>query len=395
MKILIVHNKYLEPGGEDEVVEAERRMLEGFGHEVVSYVRSNENIRALNLWGKVSFVIKDAYWSHKTYHEIRELIKKEKPNLAHFHNTFHYISPAAYDACFDEHLPVVQSIHNYRFFCPIGTFYRNNRVCEDCIHFGRKSAIIHKCWKNSYVASGVLVGILNSMEKRNIFSRIGHFIVFSEFSRKKLIGYGFPKEKISLKPNFLDVDPGISKEEGKYVLFAGTLRPYKGILTLLKAWKNLKTKIPLKIVGSGPLRGEIESFIQDQPIELSGQKSPSELFDMIKESLFVIVPSECYETFSMVTMEAYACGIPVIASHIGALGDIVDDHKTGLFFKPGDFNDLSKKVDILLNDRWLINEMGKNARRKYEKQYTPKSVYGSLIKAYQKAIESSKSYITN
>src|SRR3989338_11095866 len=139
MKILIVHNHYLEHGGEDEVVDAEKRMLEKFGHQVVLYERSNREIEELGLFKKARFILKEIYWSQGVYQQLRALIQKEKHTLAHIHNTFIKITSCVYDACQDEGLPIVQTFHNYRFLCPAATFYRQGRVCEDCLKYGRVS----------------------------------------------------------------------------------------------------------------------------------------------------------------------------------------------------------------------------------------------------------------
>ena len=168
MKILMVHNCYLLPGGEDEVVRAEKKMLESFGHQVVMYERSNEELKRLSILDKLSYSLKDIYWSHQSYSKIRKLIKEHRPQVSHIHNTFYAISPSVYQACNDERVPVVQTLHNYRFLCPIATFYRDGRVCEDCLTQGRKAAVKNRCWNRSYILSAILKNIVDEFYKREI-----------------------------------------------------------------------------------------------------------------------------------------------------------------------------------------------------------------------------------
>ena len=187
MKILVVHNHYLERGGEDEAVEAEVQMLRKYGHDVIFYERSNTEIKEKSLYRKIKFSFKDIRWSKKTYHEIRSLIQKEKPDLAHIHNTFLGISPSVYDACYDENLAVVQTLHNYRFLCPNGVFYRDGHICEDCLREGMKAAVVHKCWRGSRLLSFLIAQVVRSIRKKSLLKHVNKFIALSQFSRQKYI----------------------------------------------------------------------------------------------------------------------------------------------------------------------------------------------------------------
>lgn len=390
MKILIIHNYYLQPGGEDQVIEAERAMLEHFGHRVVYYSRSNSEISSWHSLQKARFALKDIYWSKKTYLEIRQLIKKEKPDLAHIHNTFVTISPSAYSACYDENIPIVQTLHNYRLLCPTAVFYRNGEICEKCLENGRKAAVINRCWKNSFFLSYVLKKIVDKfLERGFIFEKVNQFIVLSEFSKAKYIQGGFPEKSLTVKPNFIEFDPEVSDGKGEYALFIGGFHSYKGIKTLLEIWPKLKRKYPLKVIGDGSLRRELEKGADGENVEFLGQKPLKEVMKYIKSSAFVIVPSECYENFPRVIVEAFACGVPVVASNVGAVTELVAHGKTGLIFKHKDANDFLAKIETLVEDRVLAQEMGKNARREYEEKFTMERNYKILMNIYEKALTSS------
>ncbi len=391
LTILIIHNRYLLPGGEDEVVHAEKRMLEKFGNQVVLYERSNSEINDLTLLNKLVFLLKDIYWSKPSYQAIRKLIDEEKPDIAHFHNTFFLISPSAYDACYDAKIPIVQTVHNYRFLCPIGTFYRKGQICEDCLQNGKISSVINKCWKDSYFYSLVLSKILANIEKRKVVSeKIRHLITLTPFSKQKFIDNGFDRNKISLKPNFIDAKSSpcpSSRENGEYGLFVGALRDYKGIRTLVNAWQNFKIDFPLKIIGEGPLHNELEKCSDGTRIEILGAKPFDETLHFMRKSLFLVVPSECYETGSRVTIEAFACGVPVIATNHGALKDLVDHGKTGLLFERTNTRDLAQKINSLVQNPLFAKKLGKNARRKYEERYAVEENYKILMDIYTKVLE--------
>lgn len=390
MKVLIIHNHYQYSGGEDEVVKAEKAMLEKFGHKVILREQSNAQINDFSLLKKILFILKDACWSKHSYQRISKLIKEEKPDIAHFHNTFFLISPSAYDACFDAQIPIIQTLHNYRFLCPIGTFYRNGRICEDCLSRGKNAAVVNKCWRNSYFSSLVLTRVSRNIEKRKILSeKISHFIALTSFSRQKFIDNGFDSGKISVKPNFLDVELNSSEPKGEYGVFIGALRLYKGVKTLAQVWRNFNINFPLKIIGNGPLYQELKKYSEGTKIELLGSKSLDETLQCIRKSLFVVVPSECYETFSRVIIEAFVCGVPVIATNHGALKDLILHGKTGLLFERGNANDLAKKIQSLIENPSLARTLGLNARKEYEEKYTVGENYKLLMDIYKRALEKS------
>ena len=205
MKILIIHNHYLEEGGEDRVVDSEIKMLKGFGHEVIIYKRSNKEIKGFPLCKKVKFLLKDIIWSNETYREIREIIKKEKPDVAHVHNICILITPSVYDALDDFNIPVVQTLHNYRLICLNGLLYRDNKICEECLL--RRSflpALMHKCWRNSFFLSLAMARMLGAYFKKvNSQNKVAAYIALSKFSKNKFIESGLRQGKIFVKQNFI------------------------------------------------------------------------------------------------------------------------------------------------------------------------------------------------
>jgi len=215
-------------------------------------------------------------------------------------------------------------------------------------------------------------------------------IALTEFARQKFIEGGLPAEKIVVKPNFVNHDPGVGEVNGRYALFVGRLSPEKGVRTLLEAWKKLKC-VPLKVVGDGPLMAEVRMQAGQLPdVQVLGRCCHREVVDLLKKAKFLVFSSECYEGLPMVIAEAFACGLPVIASRLGAMAEIVEDGKTGLFFTPGDSENLAEKVGWLWSRPNEIKRMGKEARKECERKYTAGKNYGVLMEVYQKAISSSK-----
>lgn len=383
MKILIVHNQYLDAGGEDAVVESEKKMLEAYGHEVVYYKRSNQEILAYSSLKRCT-VLKDISSSSHSYREIRDLIKKYNLEIAHVHNIFLLISPSVYYACKREGIPVVQSLHNYRLLCANGTLFRNGHICQKCLGQSSWPSVFYGCWRQSRFMTAALVKAL--VVQRKSTRMINRFIALSSFSRDKFIEGGLPPKKIMVKPNFIDFDPGHRTSIGKYALFIGTLRHYKGIFTLLSAWQDIN-KMSLKVVGNGPLYNDvIKKYRRNHNVEFLGNIPLSDMIDLIKGSCFMVVPSECFENFPRVIIESFACGVPVLASDIGAMQELVKDGINGLLFECGNAVDLGEKAKRLFNNESLNTMLGANARKIYEEKYTMENNYRALMKIYEEAI---------
>jgi glycosyltransferase involved in cell wall biosynthesis len=390
MKILMAHNFYLQSGGEDGCFFAEAGLLERYGHTVVRYTRHNSEIEKMS---KVKFT-RNLIWNNEVYWDLRKLIKKESPEIAHFQNTFAVISPAAYYAARAEGVPVIQTLHNYRLLCPAAIFFRNGEVCEKCAR--KKIAwpgMIFGCYRGSKAqAFGLTMMTLFHRFLGTWHKMVDFYITPSRFARSKFVECGFPEGRVVDKPHFVDSDPGFAGTRGDYVIYVGRLSREKGVLTLMEAWKRLKN-VPLKIVGDGPLMEEMKSIVNDNrldSIEFTGQKNRREVFEMIKGAFFLVFPSEWYETFGYCIIEAFACGISVVASRLGVMQELIEDKKTGLFFEAGNDSDLAEKIQWALHNKEEMMKFGKRARRDYEEKYTAKKNYEKLIEIYQSAIDKAR-----
>lgn len=398
MKVLLIHNSYQQPGGEDVVFEQECRLLQRHGHEVITYHRSNHELDDLSLLERVGLIGR-IISADDTQREVRRLLHEQKPDLVHIHNTFMMISPSVYEVCNDANIPVLQTLHNYRLLCPKSTFYRDGKVCEDCMEKSIWQGVKHGCYRNSRSMTAAVALMLQTHRTRQTWeTRVGTYLALTEFARQKFIDGGLPAEKIRVKPNFVDPDPGERTKPGKYALFVGRLSQEKGLITLLAAWKRLGIDVPLLIVGDGPLRGHLESEVESQNLEnvhFTGWLPRQEVQDAMKNAAFLVVPSVWYETFGMIMTEGFACGTPSVGSRLGAIEEIIDDGKTGLHFTPGDADDLAEKVTWAWEHSSDVEAMGKAGRRTYEDRYTADNNYTLLMGIYREAMETHVRYSPN
>ncbi len=383
----MTHNYYQSHGGEDESFHAEATLLKQGGQEVVTFTRSNTDIIERGLRNKID-LFTNTIWADNSYREIIRLIRGSQPKLAHFQNIFPLISPSVYYACKSEGIPVVQTLRNYRLICSNGFFLRDGKVCEDCMgKFIPWPGIVHACYRNSVLQTAAVASMLTFHRFRETWSaQVDIYITLTDFSRRKLIESGMNPNQIMVKPNYV-LDPGIGNQSGSYVAYAGRLSEEKGIEVLLKSFKRLP-KIGLKIMGDGPLRTLVKKHISENDkikVDLMGYLPRDKGIDVMKQSRFLVFPSIWYETFGRTIIEAFACGIPVIASRLGAMAELVHDGETGLLFTPGDADDLAEKINWLWHHPNEASRMGRTARIEYEEKFTPDHNYELLMAIYQKA----------
>lgn len=385
MRILLVHNFYQRPGGEDAVFATEGGLLEARGHDVIRYSLDN---RQIDRMGPVSLGAA-TLWNRKSARELARVIENEKPAVAHFHNTFPLVSPAGYFAVRTAKIPVVQTLHNYRLLCANALLFRSGRPCRDCV--GKTLSwpgIVHACYRESRVASAGVVAMQTVHSTLGTWTRkVDAYIAMTEFARKQFVDGGLPARKIHVKPNFLSPDPGEGDGSGGYALFVGRLSEEKGLRTLFNAWGSLPGEWRLKVIGDGPLANRVrEAESQSPGIEWLGHLSPNEVLEAVGRAAFIVVPSEWYEgAFPLVAIESFAKGTPIIASDVGSLSESVDHSRTGLLFKSGDAGALAQRIRQLFENPVTMREMRIHARAQYEAHYSADANYSILMRIYQEA----------
>ncbi len=318
-----------------------------------------------------------------------QVVEQSQANVVHFHNTFPLVSPAAYYAAHRAGAAVVQTLHNYRLLCPQATFFREGGICEDCL--GKRFAwpgVRRKCYRNSRSATIAVASMLATHRVLGSWRRqVDTFIALSEFSRGKFVQGGLPAEKIVVKPNFVSPDPGLAQAQGQYALFLGRLSPEKGVDVLMRAWTELAGAVPLKIVGGGPLEDDVQDWAARTPgVEAVGRVSSEAVWQVLAQAAFMVLPSTNFEGFPKTIVEAFACGVPVLASRLGAMAELIDAGRTGDHFQAGDASDLARCARRLYTSPALLASMRVAARREYLQNYTAEPNYQMLMRIYDKAL---------
>ncbi len=387
MRVLVVHNRYrsAQPSGENAVVEEETALLRRAGAVVELLTVESDDIAHWPAAKRLTLPAR-VVWSREGARTVRRAIAGFRPDVVHAHNTFPLLSPAALRAAHSSGVRVVQTLHNFRPLCPAATFLRDGRVCEDCLGRVPVPAVVHGCYRSSRVAT------LPIAVKDAVHSAIGTwsnavdtYITPSEFARSRYVKAGWPAERIVVKYNTAP-DPGPPRPpyDGGFLCLS-RLYPEKGVDVLLDAWAQA---FPdggqrLRIVGSGDLEAEIRSCAAGLPgVELTGQVPRERGLEILAGARALVVPSRWYEVFPRIVAEAYSLGVPVIASRIGSLGEIVTDGETGLHAEAGDAADLARALRALAGDRELAEQLGAGARREYERSLSPRATTGRLLEIY-------------
>ena len=380
-KVLIVHNYYQIPGGEDTVVENEKKLLEANGHEVVLYTRHNSELKTMSKVQKLLLPFSTIF-NVRTFREVSNLIKSEKIEVMHVHNTLNLVSPSVYYAAFAKKIPVVQTIHNFRLLCPGATFYRDGHICEDCVSNGLFCAVKNKCYRNSTIQT--LACVLSTLVHRmfGLYGRL-NYICLTEFNKEKLLNLGqIKEEKVYVKPNFVKAMPGgkITVQRKHQMVFAGRLDKLKGIDFLLRAWSNMKdSKLKLIVCGTGPLEEWCKNYVAEHKIEnveMRGHVSNTNVKVLLSESEALILPTRWYEGFPMSILEAFSVGTPVLGSDLGNVGNLLEDMVNGKRFAPDNQEELLSAIQSLKIDYEEVFQY-------FKSRYSAESNYQILKDIYE------------
>ena len=388
MKILLIHNFYRSgnPGGEDNVVRQERALLERAGHEVVLYDRCNDEVDERDAVAAARTALRMG-WSHRSHREVTALIRRERPDVAHVHNTFPLVTPSVYAAAREAGVPVVQTLHNYRWLCTAATFYRNDAVCEQCGPTRIGPALRHRCYRGSLIGSAAVAFAQRRAWRDGSYAHaIDAYITLSRFAAARFVAAGLDPARVHVKPNFVDDSDPPGTGDGGYVVYAGRLSTEKGLLTLLDAWRGLRD-VPLRIVGDGPLLAELRARAAREglPVEFLGLRPREEVRAVIGGAARLVLPSQWFEGLPLVLVESYARGTPVVAARIGSLAELVVPDRTGLQFRAGDASELAARVRELWADELRRGRLRRGARARFDEEYTAPRNLGLLLDVYTAA----------
>lgn len=379
--ILIVHNYYQVPGGEDIVVANEKKMLENHGHKVILYSRYNNELKSMSGIQKLTLLFTTIF-NIRTYKEIKRIVRDENIDLVHVHNTLNLLSPSVYYAAISCEIPVIQTIHNFRLLCPAATFYRDERICEDCLNKGLSCAVKHSCYRGSKLQT--LACVINTKIHRltGIYGKI-NYICLTDFNKEKLLNLKqIDPNRIFIKPNFVNEDSAdiLDNRDNQFV-FAGRLDRLKGIDILLEAWKYMgKTAPKLIVCGTGPLEDWCREFIgtNNCNVELKGYVSSEEVKKLVAKSKALILPTKWYEGFPMSIVEAYSVGTPVIASDLGNTASLIVNGVTGYKLA----NVTAQEIVKVVTESVLDTNIYRSTYAWFKKKYTEEINYKLLCEIY-------------
>ncbi len=381
---LIVHNTYQDRGGEDSVVDAEIELLRAHGHKVFEYRRANDE---LNEMPRVQAALQ-TFWSRDSACEVAALIAAESIDVVHCHNTFPLVSPSVYWAASRAGVPVVQTLHNFRLICPQALMLRNGVPCEDCVGHVPWRGVMHGCYRDSRLQTGVLAAMLTTHRVLGTWSnKVTRYIALNEFCRQKFIQGGLPADRIVVKPNFVDAGPAPLNIARQGALYVGRLSQEKGIGVLADAMRRLQGRVALTVVGAGP---EADLLADLPGVTLIGAVPGDRVMELMRQAQMLVLPSICYENFPRTLAEAFGCGLPVLASRLGSMAHLVEEGNNGALFEAGNSDAMARLMGLLAANPARCAQMGLAARQTYEKSLTPEINYKMLTQIYADALSMSR-----
>ena len=426
MNVLLINNYYYNRGGDCTYLFSLKNILKEHKNNVsvfsmnhplnfdtkfskyfVSYINYDQEIRSKTISSGLK-VAKRTIYSTEAKKKIEELIRIEKPDIAHIQNIHHHITPSIFKTLKKNGIPIVWTLHDYTIICPNTSFLSKGEICEKCKKRKYFWPSIVKCKKNSFAASTMAALEISLHAIMKFYDHVDFFIAPSEFMKNKLVEYGVKKEKIIHLNNFTcftDID-NKSNIENNYFVYLGRLSEEKGIKTLIDAavnvFNNKENKssrsfnnFKLKIVGDGPMKSDMMSYVKskgvEKNIEFLGHRSHDDTMEILKGSKFLVIPSEWYENFPYSVLEAFTLGKPVIATRIGGIPELVKNWETGLLFNLGNAELLALKMQFLLKNPEKAKLMGENAKKFMSGEINSENHYMKLMDIYKRAIEMNSS----
>jgi glycosyltransferase involved in cell wall biosynthesis len=378
MRVLLVHNFYQIPGGEDSVVREELSVLKNNGVDVKLFSVSNDDIRGMS--GKIASAVQAVY-NPRARHRLAKQLAEFLPDVVHVHNFFPLLSPSIFDACQDAGVPSVLTLHNFRILSPAALLHPQEIV--------RKHSLRDSCWwsvpkgiyRNSVAGTLAVATMIEFHKAVGTWTRkVDRFVALTDAAKQKFTGAGLPAERIVVKPNCVARPPAFGDTPRHGGLFVGRLDEQKGIEVILRAWKEID--YPLRIIGDGPLSELVRRSVNDR-IAYLGRLPTQAVQQEMQAAKFLIVPSLGFEMFPMTIVEAFANRLPVICSELPTLRELVEPGINGLVFAPGDSNAIVAQVRWALSNPSALDELSRHAHSIYEDRYTPEANFNALIRIYR------------
>lgn len=412
MKILMVNKFYYIKGGSETYYFALKRLLEAKGHKVIDFSMKDERnfdspysdyfVEGVDYNGSMGIGDKlrsamNIIYSHEAAKKIESLIQATHPDICHLHIFQHQLSPSILKVLKKYNIPTVYTAHDLKMLCLNYVMMTNDgQVCEKCKGGKYMNCLKQKCLKNSTAKSAICVteGYLHKWMKS--YDQIDRILTPSRFYRDKFVEFGIEPERVLHLPNFLDRERPVVNEscdKEQYFLYFGRLSREKGIMTLIRAMEG--TKRQLYIVGSGPCKEEIETYLTGhhltEQIKMLGFKSGQDLVDIVGNARAVILPSEWYENGPYSAIESLQLGRPIIGSDMGGIPELIDGN--GYIFRHGDADQLKQLIlDFPESETDEYQALCAASERIFRDRYMSGKHYEKLMKVYQEAIEARKNH---
>jgi len=388
-------------GGTERHVQELTGLLKQRGHQVIPFAmadpRNEPSSYADYFVSPIKFfdddrrpapwvVAERVIYSREARQKMARLIEAVRPDLAHIHNIYHYISPSILDVLHEHRIPTVMTLHDYKLICPTYSLWTHGEICERCRGGRYYHCLLHRCNHGSLSAS-----LLNTVEAYvhrliRIYDRVDLFISPSRFLQHKHIERGMAPDRIIHIPNFVVLENYIPHfDHAGYFAYVGRLTPFKGVGTLLEAVARLRPSFPLLIIGDGPSKEALEAkaaHLGLGNVRFLGYRTGATLHDLIARAMFIVVPSEWYENCPYAVLEAFALGTPVVATAIGGIPELVEDGVNGVLVPPGDPETLAAELRQLLGGGRNLSEMGHAGRERIAKSYNEEGYLSALSCAY-------------
>lgn len=377
--VLLVHNRYQQPGGEDAVVQSEAALLERRGHRVLRHERHNDELHGLPRWRGAA----QAVWSTATTRELDRLIAAQRPDIVHVHNSWPLVSPSVFHAARRHGLPVVLTLHNARLVCPQALMLRDGRPCTDCVGKLPWRGVVHRCYRDSALETALVAGVTQLHRLLGTWaSQVSRYIALSEFARTLFIRGGLPAERIVVKPHFVDSppEPDPSEPARRGLLFVGRLAEEKGLQLLAQAADALPAGERITVIGDGPLRTALQSHPR---LLLLGALPAPDVLAHMQRAQALVLPSLVFEMFPRTLVEAAACALPVLAANHGPMPELVQQARTGLLFEPGDPAALAAAMQRVLDSPEDTRLWGQAARQHQRTHWSADANYRQLSQLYE------------
>jgi len=381
LRILILHNEYAAVSGEEHALRAIERLLLENGLDISWFLKSSAVIKNHADKAKAFFA---GIHIHSSVKELRIFLQRQTFDIAFVQNLYPFLSPSILPVLKEFNIPVIMRCPNYRLFCPNGLCLSKGEVCERCLGGKEYWCVIRNCEENFFKSLGYAARNAAARLTGRILNNVDVFIVLSEFQKKRFISQGIPEKRIAILPNIAPVvDASNSGKIGDLVSYVGRVSPEKGISTFLEAAYHLPN-IPFAVAGSYEQMSHLPKSSSPN-VKWLGFLQGAELDKLFMKSRILVSPSLCFEGFPNVIARAMKTEVPVIASRLGGVPEIVDEGHTGLLFEPGNSKDLVRQISKLYENPDMCRLLGAAGRIKAEKEYSPATVYRKLMEIFEQA----------